>query len=138
MIIFWLLIASLLLIASSFIVYPLWRSVLPARFLFAVVLTVSMTLVSLWLYYQWGSASQLQQTLTRQAFTPETVIANFQRYLATHADDAQAWYLLARVYHSQGAADKAYQAIAMAYQLQPEDDAISEYYWQLAASLQKI
>lgn len=129
MILFWLLMAGLLILAVSFIVLPLLRK--PQQYpRLAIVLTLFISIVAMLLYRQWGHAPQLaawheqthaQQQLLAQYGSIEQLIAQLQAQLAKHSDSAQGWYLLGKLCLNTQRYTEAAAAFAKANQLQPRD-----------------
>ena len=50
----------------------------------------------------------------------QAIIARFHQYVLAHPGVAKPWFLLGKLYLSQGQVDQAYQAFLKAYQLKPE------------------
>lgn len=113
------------------------QSIVAAGFIVASVLT----------YWQWGSWSQWQDFKQQEAKqekirallatikSPEDLARKLKRQLDNSPQSAHGWYLLGRLYASQGQWQKAYTAFAKARALNSDDEAIILNYvqsgWQL-------
>lgn len=51
----------------------------------------------------------------------EELVARLEQRLAQHPDDGEGWMMLGRTYFATGEREKAEQALARAYELEPED-----------------
>lgn len=140
----WLLIslAILLLLALPVALYPL-RASKKSLFIIIPLMVCSLTLA----YWQWGALpqwSEYQQQQEKQKKIvalmqtikgPEQLIAKLKASLRANPNSAKGWYLLGRIYASQGEWLDAKAAFEKAYQLNPADETIVVNYgqslWQL-------
>ncbi|MGQ3888652.1 tetratricopeptide repeat protein [Legionella sp. CNM-1927-20] len=142
----WGLISCLVTLASFailIIIYPLGRT-LKKGFLPFII---SLALIISFAYYRWGAFSGWQQhkqheiaeqrakALLDKIKSPEELINKLKAHLDDTPASARGWFLLGRLYSSQGDWLAARNAFAKAYQLNPQDEAATIYYanslWQL-------
>ena len=131
------LLLSVMLLAGMIALYPLQKKRSFTASLFILVLS----LFSLG-YWQWGGFKAWQENihqqdsqkqlaiLMKQAKGPDAIIKQLNLRLKENPNSAKGWYLLARVYSSQGDWTKALAAFTKAHQLEPENEAYSVYYAQ--------
>lgn len=92
------------------------------------------------LYQQWGSfdswhaheakarhAAMIRQELARYK-SPDALIAAFKARMGADAESPKAWYLLGKLYFSQGKWFDAEQSFDKALHLKPEDVSVQVYY----------
>ncbi|STX28396.1 cytochrome c type biogenesis protein CcmH [Legionella beliardensis] len=142
----WVLISCLITLASFavvIIIYPL-GSTLKRGF---VPVVVSLVMFITLAYYQWGAYPAWRQYKHNEMaeFRAKTLLDNIKspqeliKTLKSHLDDtpasARGWYLLGRLYVSQGDWLSGRDAFAKSYQLNPKDELIVINYatslWQL-------
>jgi cytochrome c-type biogenesis protein CcmH len=128
--------------ALSLMLYPLRRS------WFALFIAALLLLPSLFLTYQhWGAWTAWQESrgqqankarvaaLLREIKSPAELITRLKAKLQENPESARGWYLLGRLYASQGKWGLAKDAFLRAYQLKPKDELIIVNYaqslWQL-------
>jgi cytochrome c-type biogenesis protein CcmH len=132
---FWLICIGLLFVAMAFVLWPIVLDkalALKTKLVISVLLGLSFPALIYIFYQQWGSyqqvkAYQLQQKQIaqaeqiRQQLGSITAIVNKLEQRVKHTpNDAQAWYWLGRLYLNMRRFPKAEQALANAYQLQPQ------------------
>lgn len=136
----WPLMSALLLLALAavlFAVYPLRKQ--PALSL--MILLFSLLGIG-FAYWQWGGFSDWQGYLQQQAHQkqvaeiiqsangPQAIIERLKAKLKEEPDSAKGWYLLGRIYSSQGDWSKASKAFSQAHLLEPENEQYTVYYAQ--------
>lgn len=86
-------------------------------------------------YIQQQAKQQQVQALLQSVKSPQELIDKLKSRLEKQPDSARGWYLLGRLYASQGLWSEAKDAYGKAYQLQPEHEQITVNYaqslWQL-------
>ncbi len=98
-------------------------------------------------YWRWGAwpewrnfiqqqvKQQQAQAMLQSVKSPQELIDKLQARLKKQPDSARGWYLLGRLYASQGQWQEASNAYAKAYRLQPTQEQITVNYaqslWQL-------
>ncbi|WP_133127177.1 tetratricopeptide repeat protein [Legionella nagasakiensis] len=133
---------GLLIIALGMALYPLRKHRLPLL----VLAPILMMMVAA-AYWRWGGWSGWQEYSHREARQhqvqqmmkslqgPQELINKLQAQLTKKPDSARGWYLLGRLYASQGEWQLAYEAFTKAHRLMPEDDQITINYaqsrWQI-------
>ncbi len=141
----WWLLASfiaLALLALLLALYPLRKT----RLLMLTLLPVIIATLFIG-YWQWGAWPQWQeynehavkqqqvQAILQTIKSPMELIVRLKARLKTEPGSARGWYLLGRLYASQGQWSQAQDAFYQAHQLQPEDEAATINYaqsvWQL-------
>lgn len=146
MIVFWVIIALMLLLAIGFIAWPLVKIKTEQvyvqrvkRDLGLILAIIIFPLAAIGLYRYWGSSEKLQVALQQQQqeaqlraelTSPEAVITNLKAKLQQDPNSVQGWYLLGRVYFSQGQFNDAVTAYATANQLQPNNPELMMPYAQ--------
>ncbi|WP_419420652.1 tetratricopeptide repeat protein [Legionella sp. D16C41] len=142
----WGLISCLITLACFavlIIIYPLGKTLKKGFTLFVISLLLVMALA----YYQWGSflswqqykqnelAEQRAKALLEKIKSPEELITKLKTHLDDTPSSARGWYLLGRLYVSQGAWEPARDAFAKAHQLNLNDEGITINYayslWRL-------
>ena len=141
----WWLIFGLAILGVSalpFMVYPFYKSkaqvfaVIP---LFIIAISVA--------YWRWGAWTDWQKFMKTQASqrqveavlktikSPAELVQRIKARLALDPKSTRGWYLLGRLYASQGQWVEAREAFSTAHQLSPEDEATTVNYlnslWQL-------
>ncbi|KTD25471.1 cytochrome c type biogenesis protein CcmH [Legionella lansingensis] len=132
----------LTLLALPIALYPLRRSKKSFYFLIPTVI-IGLTIT----YWQWGGMADwvrfLQnqekqkriQTVLQTIKSPAQLINRLKASVDANPDSARGWYLLGRLYASQGEWHAARDAFAKAQQLNPGDEAAIVNYaqslWQL-------
>lgn len=130
-ILFWCLIALMILIALLFVVRKPFNKT-------ALVLIVIIPCLSLGLYQQWGSSKLWFEWLSLQNLpnnlgTPDQVITEMKAHLKQNPNSAEGWYLLGRLYATQQHFPEAASAFAKANQLKPKQvDTLVNYAAALA------
>lgn len=142
MITFWLMAAGMVIVAMLFINWS-WLPVVQTKranvncqhAMLMCALSVLFIIAAIGLYLHWGSSQQLsayyqsqkQAQLVQQEIkkigSPQQVIAKLEERLQQQPD-AKGWYLLGRLYFSQGQLKEAISAYDNAKQLQPSDPKI--------------
>ena len=140
----WLLggLVFLLIIALVIALYPLRQS----RFNVMVLTPIICCLVA-FSYWRWGAlpdwqhyiqqeAKQQQvQAMLQSVRNPQELITKLKRRLVIQPGSARGWYLLGRLYASQGQWKDAHEAYTKAVHLKPHDEKITISYaqsmWQL-------
>jgi cytochrome c-type biogenesis protein CcmH len=140
---YWLVVPFIIVTVSALFIalYPL-KIRRSAFFLIPVLIT--MILLA---YYRWGAWPAWQQYLQQQVVqqqatrllttikTPDELINRLRARLDEHPQSAKGWYLLGRLYSSQGNWDAAKTAFATSTQLNPDDETARINYiqsiWQL-------
>ncbi len=139
-ILFWTLIASILLLTCLWVIVPLTKfntgtaiKYKKFNYLLALFIALIISIVSLLLYMKWGDVNGLNQYYAQQKNekatkvllaklkTPQDVINKLKQRLAEDPDSARGWYLLGRLYFTMGQFHQAVTAFQRAYQLQPSD-----------------
>jgi len=125
---FYGLVAMLAISAVVMAVYPL-RTYVRIKFLIAPVLIVLM-MVS---YWQWGGFSdwkehikaqhnqQKVQAVLDKLKDPDELIEQLKAQIQTHPQQAKGWYLLGRLYSSQGRWQEARDAFDKAHDIEPDN-----------------
>lgn len=128
---------GLLILAACFVWYPLRQNKLLSMGVFSLFMMVAMLG-----YWRWGAWSdwveyvsiqtrkQHVQALLKTIEGPEALIDQLKTHLMAHPDSARGWYLLGRLYAGQQSWIKARDVFQTAYQLKPEDEAITINYAQ--------
>jgi cytochrome c-type biogenesis protein CcmH len=143
MLLFWCLLVAMLILALSFIAWPVlalpYKTASRTELCGFAVLVLALPVLALLLYKQWGSGPLLSQAIQaekskgqiRQALknigTPDQVIEKLQTRLAKQPD-AKGWYLLGQLYLSQGQLNQALAAYTKANALKPDDSQINLRY----------
>lgn len=145
MILFWALIASMLALAMSFVLIPLFVETpifLVNRKIALLILGCGLPLLAITGYLQWGDSQGLKlalnsreqvatvQKLRVQLQTPSQVIKALQERLKQDPNSAQGWFLLGRIYVSLGAFKEAVRAFAQAEKLDSNNPDILFQYAQ--------
>lgn len=140
----WLIVFFILLglLAFTLAFYPLRRSKLLIALLGpALIIVLSMA------YWRWGSWVDWQKYVHEQANkqqieavlqtikSPAELIDRMKARLARDPKSTRGWYLLGRLYASQGQWSDARDAFYTAYQLSPEDAQIAVNYAQSLVQL---
>lgn len=128
-------ILSLLLLALVLIFYPLRHTIRGAK---RYVLLVLILILVAFAYVQWGQVfdlinvwqqqkkqAQVKKMLASVDADPQKLITKLQRRMDQTPGDPRGWYLLGRLYASQGEWSKAHDAYAKAHHLKPSDEKIS-------------
>ncbi|STX50874.1 cytochrome c type biogenesis protein CcmH [Legionella busanensis] len=142
----WGLISCFITLASFailLIIYPLGKTLKKGFLPFIICLALIISFA----YYRWGAFSAWQQykqnelaeqrakTLLDKIKSPEELIAKLKNHLDDTPASARGWFLLGRLYSSQGEWTAAGDAFAKAHHLNPQDEAVTIYYanslWQL-------
>lgn len=117
-----------LLLALAFIVWPLRHT--PKQ---ALIASLVLSVLSVSMYAYWGGLPAMQeakenkarQTLARLALkelkTPQAVIQRLKQTLNDKPNSAKGWYLLGRLYSSQGEFLHAKNSLLKAYALDDKD-----------------
>lgn len=110
--------------------------------IFAVAAAI-VTVMAVFLYFQWGASQALAQFYTTRealknlhqghAEQVQTIKQNFLTYLKTNPRDAKGWYLLGRLYLDEGNVAKAVEAFKQSFESDPEKN--SEILAQYAQAL---
>lgn len=149
MLLFWCVIALMILAALASVVIPLLRvpeiavaryKTLIHRFWLPILLVIILPFFAIGYYLyqgswqQWASYKQDQQLaaqaqkLRAQMGTPQHIIDELKQHLQQNPQSAQGWYLLGRLYVNQQQFNEANTAFATAYALQPKNpDIILQY-----------
>lgn len=141
----WLLIAVfsfLLLVALAIAFIPLRTH---KRLILAVLPLLIILIMSA--YWQWGGWSdwnaytieqdkqQQVQAMLKKLNSPQELIDKLKSKLSLKSESAQGWYLLGRLYTSQGNWSEANEAFKIAHELRPENTQFLINYaqsqWQL-------
>jgi cytochrome c-type biogenesis protein CcmH len=131
---FMLGILSLLLLALVLVFYPLRHTIRGAkRYAFALLILIIVAFA----YVQWGQVFdlidvwqqqkkqvQVQAMLASVDADPQKLIKKLERHMEQTPGDPKGWYLLGRLYASQGEWSKAHDAYAKAHHLNPSDEKI--------------
>jgi len=136
MIVFWCLIALLLLPALVLVLWPLRHR----HRLTMILILFTLPLLALGLYQYWGNSkalaqwyqeqdhSELAEQFLRQYGSPDQIAALLIQRLQESPDNPRGWYLLGRLYLSEQRFDAASAAFSQAEQLDPDDlDIVFEY-----------
>lgn len=142
----WLLIfifALLLLVAVALALYPLQRKFRLFQIGVALILIIGSSIG----YWHWGAwktiiAYSQQERLKIQAQSvlksiknPEELIDKLKQHLKVKPNAARGWFLLGRLYASQGKWAAAVEALDKAHQLKPHNEQFTVNYahsmWQL-------
>ncbi len=130
MILLWVIIGIMIVIALGFVLVPLITQ--PKKWLTIGMLAVIFPVAMVGLYIYWGHSQQLAhyyqdqretklvQKTIKKLGSVNAIIAKFKHYQKQHLSDPKAWYLLGKLYASQGQFKQAKQAFAHAHQLKPE------------------
>lgn len=150
MIIFWCIIAIMIMAAMTVVLFPLRHHLTNNfssttnnrnyRWLLVIIILIVLPIFALFFYAQSGDSQLLaawltsqQQTVAAQKLrtqlgTPQAVIAQLQQHLQQHPQSAQGWYWLGRLYLDQQQFPAASAAFATAYTLQPNNpDTMFQY-----------
>jgi len=123
------------ILAILFIVYPLRH-----RPVFASLLAPVLFVLVISGYYSWGGFGQWQQyvqenkkqerakELLKTFKNPQELIDKLRARLDDSPQSAKGWYLLAKVYSSQGNQKEAVLAFAKAYHFKPEEEQYAVFY----------
>lgn len=135
------LLVGITLLASAFIVYPLRRHwmnslLIPAVFLAAFGGYYYWGSFSIWQEYVHDSQRKIQaETLLKSIKTPQELIEKLRAKLDDTPKSAKGWYLLGRLYASQGVWQEAVNAFAKATNFDPGNEQYITNYahslWQL-------
>lgn len=140
----WLILGLIILSASALpvMVYPFYKS---KSQLFAVIpiLIIAISVA----YWRWGAWTDWQKNMKNQASqrqieavlktikSPTELVQKIKARLALDPKSTRGWYLLGRLYASQGQWVEAREAFFTAHKLSPEDEAATVNYlnslWQL-------
>ncbi|MCP0914673.1 MULTISPECIES: tetratricopeptide repeat protein [Legionella] len=127
----------LLITALGIALYPL-RPYKKLKTMLVPVLSVA----AVFAYYHWGSWFELQdykqqiikqqqaQALLSKIRSPQELIAKLKAKLDENPSGARGWYLLGRLYASQGQWKDARESFAQAFALEPNDEQITVNYAQ--------
>jgi len=129
MLIFWCLIASMLILALFIAIKPLWQfSKSPL-----IAVTILLPILSLSLYAYWGDSAGLAKSYEAQADkkrvdkflakykSPDKIVALMEKRLQKDPNSVKGWSLLAKLYMSLGRLDAAVAAFTKANALAPND-----------------
>lgn len=107
----------------------------------AIFFVFVIPILAIWLYLQWGNsvgvaeqlatknnAQEVQQELAQYHNNPQQIISRMKEILLHRSKSAQGWYLLGRLYVSQGQFSQAVSAFREANQLQPQQPMIMLQY----------
>lgn len=140
----WLLISLVFLLAIALVIalYPLRKPKINL-----MLLTPIICCLVAFAYWRWGAlpdwhhyiqqqARQQQiQAMLQSVRNPQELITKLKERLVVQPDSARGWYLLGRIYASQGDWQHAHDAYVKANQLKPHDEQITVNYaqslWQL-------
>lgn len=119
---FWLLFLALALLASAFVLVPMWRSRAmqrPGRRW--ALLLLALPLLSFALYRQLGAPAILdaQPALQGKSHDVDAMLGALEKRLKDKPDDAEGWYVLGRSYLSLQRAADAEAALQRAVKLAP-------------------
>jgi len=135
--------ALLLLVAAALALYPLQRKLRP----FQVGVTLILIIGSSIGYWHWGAwkaiTDYLQherlkvqaQSVLKSIKNPEELVDKLKQHLEQKPRAARGWFLLGRLYASQGKWAAAVEALDKAHQLKPHNEQFTVNYaqsmWQL-------
>lgn len=132
---FVLLFSLLLLLAATIVAFPCKRK---AQLSIALIVILG----SIIGYWQWGAWKALthyyhQKNVEKQAQLvlktvngPSELIDKLKQHLNAHPNAARGWFLLGRLYASQGDWALSFQAFTQAHQLKPDNEKFAVNYAQ--------
>lgn len=101
-----------------------------------VITTVALSYIfwggfaDLYTYKKTEQTKQRSLTALNAIKNPAEVITKLEKHLELNPKSAKGWYLLGRLYASQNLSQQALAAFASAYQIAPDDEAITVNYAQ--------
>ncbi|MBA2656041.1 MAG: tetratricopeptide repeat protein [Tatlockia sp.] len=140
---YWFLLSFLILIllALPIILYPFGKS---KAYRIVVPLVIVFSCLA---YFNWGAWPEWKANLQKEASkqriaavlqtikSPEELVERLKQRIAQEPDQARGWYLLGRLYASQGQWIEAREVFFKAHQLNPQDELVTVNYiqslWQL-------
>lgn len=135
MLLFWIIIALMLVLALIFVLWPLFHinEPQPKSLSLSITLLLLLPLVSITLYYHWGHSQQLAryysekqhnkavQAELKKFKSPQQLINKMQQVLAKKPNSAKGWFLLGKLYSSLNNYQAAEQSYAKANSLSPHN-----------------